>query len=216
MAAKILSLSQLKAQKFKFLENLEEAFSASLGAVTYNFIMIVWGMSGNGKSNFLMKLVKQLCVYGKVLYISLEEGFSVTTQLNVFRNLGEQFIGDIQFADHTMTLDALEKLLKKRTSPQFVIIDSVQYMSINYNDYKALKERFTDKAFIFISHANGKLPDGKTADKIRYDSDIKIRVEGFIAFVQSRFGGNKPFLIWEQGAKNYYKKDFKSKIEGKK
>ncbi len=46
----------------------------------------------------------------------------------------------------------------------------------------------------------GKRKKGKLADDIRYHSDIKIHVKDFVAEVQtSRFGGGKPYVIWEQG-----------------
>ena len=39
-------------------------------------------------------------------------------------------------------------------------------------------------------------------------SEIKIRTEGFKAFVNSRFadgeGGGEPFTIWEEGAARYF------------
>ena len=36
-------------------------------------VWIVWGKSGRGKTSFVMKLCKELCKYGRVVYDSLEE-----------------------------------------------------------------------------------------------------------------------------------------------
>ena len=104
--------------------------------------------------------------------------------------------------------------LNRKKSPRFVVIDSVQYWDVDYEKYKALKAAFPRKTFIFISHSKGKLPDGKTADKIRYDAGVKVRVEGFAAFVTSRYGGNRPYVIWEDGAKRYWGKDYKKLLSG--
>ncbi|MNS73389.1 DNA repair protein RadA [compost metagenome] len=203
--AKILGLKQLNQKKHDFLENLPEWAKDCFGDLVGNFIMIIWGMSGNGKSSFIMQLVKLLMMYGKVLYVGLEEGFEASMQMNVKRHLNEEeHSGLIEFADHTMTYDALIRKLKRKRSPRFIIIDSLQYWNITYDMYKALKEMFPRKSFIFISHAAGKIPDGKTADKIRYDAGIKVMVQGYIAHIISRYGGTKNYCIWEEGAKAYY------------
>lgn len=207
-------MKQLLAKKYDHLPELSTVFVDSFGNLVSAFIMIVWGMSGQGKSNFLMQFLKMLLNYGKVLYVSLEEGHEASFQALAARHLGEEQLGKVEIADHTMNYDALMIRLKKKKSPKFVVIDSLQYWNITYDQYKALKQAFPKKAFIFISHAKGKLPDGKTADKIRYDAGIKVHVVGYVAFVISRYGGNKPFVIWEQGAKNYWGKDYKKIIKG--
>lgn len=213
--ARVLGLKQLLNKKYHFLKDLPQEITDSFGMLVDNFIMIVWGMSANGKSNFIMQFLTAIIKHGRVLYVGLEEGFEASMQFNALRNLDEdEHGGAIQFANHEMTYDELVKRLKKRKSPRFIIIDSIQYFNITYNDYKALKEMFPKKSFIFISHASGKVPEGRTADKIRYDAGIKVRVEGFVAFVMSRYGGNKPYVIWEAGAKKYWGKKYRSVISG--
>lgn len=213
--AKILGVKNLLKQKFTYLEGLPDNMKKSFGDLVANFIMCVWGDSGNGKSNFLMQLLKVLVVYGKVLYLSLEEGVNASIVATVKRHLTEEcYEGRVHFADHEMTFEKLMVFLAKKKSARFVIIDSVQYWNITYEQYKALKERFKKKSFIFISHAAGKLPDGKTADKIRYDASIKVFVEGYVGKVKCRYGGNKPFVIWEAGARKYWGKQYESVISG--
>lgn len=150
-----------------------------------------------------MELINDLSKIGNLLYVSLEEGHSLSLRSNVSRHL-DAANKNVRFADHTMTYDALMEYLSRKRTPKVVIIDSLQYFGIDYIRYKRLKETFSNKSFLFVSHANGKLPDGKTASKIMYDAGIKIRVEGFIAFVASRYGGNKNYVIWEDGAKKYW------------
>ena len=61
-----------------------------------------------------------------------------------------------------------------------------------------------NKLFIFISHADGKNPEGSLAKFVKYDADVKIRVEGYRAMCLSRLGGDKePYTIWEQGAAQF-------------
>jgi hypothetical protein len=208
--AKVLGLKQLLQKKYMLLEGLDVKFKESFGTLIDAFVMIVWGMSGQGKSNFLMQFIREMCKYGKVLYVGLEEGHSASMQGLAMRHLVEEdHTGKIEFADHEMTYEALFIKLGKKKSPKFIVIDSLQYWNISYEQYKALKERFKRKTFIFISHAKGKIPDGNTADKIRYDAGVKIRVEGYVAFVISRYGGNKNYVIWEEGAKKYWSKNYR-------
>jgi hypothetical protein len=213
--ARVLGLKQLLAKKYNFLEPLPEAIVKSFGRLTDNFIMIIWGGSGNGKSNLIMQLLKALMPFGGVLYVGLEEGFESTMQFTALRHLSEgEHSGKITFADHEMNYEELVIRLKKKKSPRFIIIDSIQYWNIDYDRYKALKEMFTKKSFIFISHAEGKEPSGSVAKKIRYDAPIKAFVQGYVAQVVSRFGGNQPYIIWEEGAKKYWGKLFKKVTDG--
>jgi len=213
MAVKVLSLKQLKEKKYDFLPDIPSEFLETFGRLTKNFTMIIYGESGNGKSNLIMSLVRLLLKYGRVLYVSYEEGHEVSMNMLALRQLPEISAG-ICFADFTMTYDELVKRLKKKRSEQFIILDSLQYMRIRYEDYIRLKELFPKKSFIYISHANGKKPRGKVAEDIEYDCTIKVFVKGFIAFIKSRLGGNTPYIIWEEGAKKYWGSKFNEKSKG--
>jgi hypothetical protein len=71
---------------------------------------------------------------------------------------------------------------------------------MNYSDYKKLRDNFRGKLFILVSHAEGKLPEGRVAKNIRFDAMVKIWVEGYMAWPVSRYGGGEPYIIWEEGA----------------
>jgi hypothetical protein len=200
---KVIGLKQLLQKQYETLEGLPEVLRRSFGELVANFIMIVWAQSGSGKSNFIYQFLSVLMQHGNVLYISLEEGTEKSAQMLALRHLNtSSHSGRILFADAEMTYEEAVPYLRRKKSPRFVVVDSVQYWNINYARYRELKELFPKKGFIFISHAAGKNPDGKTADKIRYDAGIKVRVEGFVAFPVSRYGGNKPYIIWEGKNRN--------------
>ncbi len=198
---KVIGLKQFFQKKYASLTNMPEHLRRSFGELVMNFSMIIWGQSGNGKSNFLYQLIAFLVSYGNVLYISLEEGTEKSAQLTALRHLNEEtHSGKILFADHEMNFEEAKLYLRRKKSPQFIVIDSLQYWGITYSQYQELKELFPKKSFIFVSHAKGKNPDGATAQKIRYDVGIKVHVNGFVAFPICRYGGNRPYIIWEDGA----------------
>ena len=207
---KVIGLHQLAHKKFDFLDGLPVEIKRSFGDLVRGFQMLVWGKGKNGKSNFIYQFIRALMKYGVVLYIALEEGTEATTQITSLRHLNVEAHGrKILFADHTMPYDELVRYLKRKKSPQFVVVDSLQYWDVNYVKYKALKELFPRKGFIWISHASGKRPKGSTADAISYDVGIVAHVEGYIASVQSRYGGNAPYVVWEEGAKAFWGKKYK-------
>lgn len=215
-AQHIISFRKLKNMKFRLIEEISPLFAESFGKITYTFTMMVWGGSGMGKSNFLFQFVREMARHGKVLYVALEESHSMTLQNKLSEQLNHTPFPqshNVKFADHAISgVDRLREVLNQPKSARFVIIDSIQYFDVNYQTYKRLKEDFKQKSFIFISHARGREPLGRTAESIRYDVDIKVRVEGFIGFVTTRFIGGKPWVIWEEGAKKYWGKKFQKVI----
>jgi hypothetical protein len=204
--ARVLSLKQMRAKTYKFLEDLPQPILDSFGNLTNNFSAIIYGNSGNGKSSMIMQIVVFLLKYGKVFYVALEEGHAATMQTNIIRHIPEEIEGGISFADHNMDYDQLCARLHKRNSGQFIIIDSIQYMRISYEQFQSFKKKFPRKCFIYISHSNGNKPSGKLACDIEYDVDLKIQVKGYLGFVRSRLkdGVSKPFVIWEQGARKFW------------
>ncbi|KGO88413.1 hypothetical protein Q765_00420 [Flavobacterium rivuli WB 3.3-2 = DSM 21788] len=197
-----LSVDQILNKKFIELE-LPDEWAASLGEPEASGIWIIWGNPANGKSRFSMMLAKCLAQMGRVAYNSLEEGARKSFQNNVkacrMHEVKKNFI-----VLNREPVEALRERLSKKQAPRFVFIDSLQYTELTKKQYIALKEEFTNVLFIFISHAEGKEPKGALASFIRYDADIKIRVEGYRAFPASRMGGGEPYTIWPEAAAKYW------------
>lgn len=102
-------------------------------------------------------------------------------------------------------MEELSIRLKRQKSPDIVVIDSFQYTGMNYRQYIAFKERHRRKLLIFISHADGKLPNGRAAKSLMYDASLKIYVEGFRAFSKGRFIGPKEhYDIVPEKARTYW------------
>ena len=203
---KALSSTDLLAKKYDLLDWEGEWF-ANFDHPESSGVWSVSGNSGNGKTSFLLQLAKELTKYGRVVYNSFEEGDSLTMQ-NAWRLHGLQECGrKIQLIKELPA--ELEIRLSKRQSPDFIFIDSWQYMNINFNDYIRLKEKFSKKLFIINQQMDGNKIMGKTGARVNYDADLKIWIEGFKAFSKGRYFGENfedGLVIWEKGAKKYWTK----------
>lgn len=192
-----LSPTELDAKRLLTMP-FEGDWLAHLGQPERTGSWLIWGNSGNGKTSYALQLAKYLTRFGRVAYNSLEEGISESLKRAIRYN---GLIGTkrIVLLDRE-PMDELRERLRRHKSPDVVVIDSLQYSGLNYRDYKALREEFRSKLFIFISHADGREPAGRTARSMRYDANVKIYVEGYKAYAVSRYGGGEPYTVWHQGA----------------
>ncbi len=197
-----VSISQLLTTEFNVID-FEGQWEDLIGKPELAGTWIIFGKSGNGKTRFTLQLCKYLTQFGRVAYDSLEEGVSLSMRMAMVEVGMESVKKNIVLLDQEPISDLIIRL-KKRKSPNIIVIDSVQYTGMSYDDYKQLRKLFPNKLFILISHAEGKEPAGRVAKSIRYDSFVKIWIEGFKAFALSRYGGGQPFTIWEKGAKEYW------------
>ena len=214
--SRAISNINVLAARFETVEFAGE-WLASFGRPELRGTWIIWGGSGSGKTTFTLMLCKYLANFGRVAYNSLEQGLSLSLQ-KAWERVGMGEAGSNIILLNKEELPELRARLNKRKSPEIIIIDSVQYLDgFNWASFKKLKREYPDKLFIFISQADraGKDPDGKLAGKIRYDAEIKIKVEGFKAFVTTRYEdaergeGGADFIIWEQGAAEYWAEQLK-------
>lgn len=196
-----VSVTQLYTKKRNLLKT-DGAWKALFGEPELTGTWLIWGESGNGKTSFVAQLAKYMTKFGRVAYNSLEEGDSQSMKLAFMRVGMEEVRRKLILLDET--IEQLKERLRQHKAPQIVIIDSLQYSGMSYNDYKQLRAEFKNVLFIMISHAEGKNPDGKVAKKVRYDSFIKIRVSGYKAYAASRYGGGEPYVIWKEGADKFH------------
>jgi hypothetical protein len=191
---------KMKKKTLKFTGSWEAAF----GTPEASGVWFVWGNSGNGKTSFVMQLCKELAKFGKVAFDSLEEGASLSMQ-NTLKRFKMQEINRRFLLLDCEPVDDLSERLLKRKSADFVIVDSYQYTQMTYKAYLKFKEKHKNKLLIFISHADGSSPAGRSAKSVMYDASLKIWVEGYRAFSKGRFIGSEgKYTIWEEGANRYY------------
>lgn len=207
--ARAISNKNVVSARFETAEFAGE-YLASFGRPELRGSWIIYGGSGSGKTTFVMQLCKYLTQFRRVAYNSLEQGLSLSLQ-KAWERVEMETAGTRIILLVKESLQDLRVRLNKKQSPDIVVIDSVQYWhGLKWSDVTKLKDDYPNKLFIYVSHEQGGQPDGKIARKIRYDSDIKIRVEGYKAFVTTRYEvpelgeGGADFVIWEDGANRYW------------
>jgi len=184
----------------------ESEWFASIGSPEMKGGWIIWGNSANGKTRFALQLARYMARFVRVAYDSLEEGLSLSMQ-KAIEDVGMSDVKRSFVLLDKETVPMLRERLAKQRSPQVVIIDSLQYTGLTYKDYTTLINDFPHKLFIIVSHADGREPRGNVGKAIKYDAFVKIYVEGYKAFVQSRYGGGEPYVVWRKGADAYWGND---------
>jgi hypothetical protein len=147
---------------------------ASFGRPELRGSWLIYGGSGSGKTTFMLLLGKYLTNFGTVAYNSLEQGLSLSMQRAWERvDMAEAGSGIILLEKEP--LGELRVRLKKRRSPDAVIIDSMHYwLGFSMSDYISLLNEFKSKLFVFCAHEQKREPRGSLAQYIRYNSDVSL------------------------------------------
>jgi len=173
---KIISSQHLKKMEFKAL-NFQGKWNTLFGFPSTDFHCVIHGMSGEGKSTFAIQFAKCLADgFGRVIYISGEEGFSKTFKDKFSNNNAESKFLDV--ADLRTYDDIIKEVPPE--SYNFIFIDSLNNMKIDADKMKKIREWYKNSALITISQST---KDGKMRGsyEIVHDSDIAVKVENGIA-----------------------------------
>lgn len=191
-----------KIKYYDFRGEWEEAF----GRPEASGVWIVWGNSGNGKTSFVMQLVKYLCLWDTALFFSLEEGRSGTLMQSICRHKLEEEGKRVLYYS-TTDFAEIKEIIRSHPHRKVVVVDSLQYLDIRMAQYKAFKEEFSDRTIIFTSHANGEKPRGAVAESIMYDAMQKVQVKSFLAITKGRYLGEKRYYnVYPKEAEKYWGK----------
>lgn len=189
-------------------------FQDSMGQPEKIAKIFITGPSYSGKSSFTFDLCNYLTQFGCVDYNSFEEGDSQTVAEKLTRHGLEEQEKMFRLLPKVSMPEFHERLLRRK-SAAFAVIDSVQHAELNKHEYIKLVDSLCvprrGKCIIFINH----WVKNDLTKFIKHDCDIKIEVIGFVAKVLSRYGGNKPYVVWEKGAKAYWQKKYNSVVQGK-
>lgn len=198
-----LSVKQAYSKKFKTYD-FEGIWADVMDKPETTGGWIIHGDEKQGKSTFALMLANYLTRFGKVLYISAEEGVSQ----NIIRTMKRMGLDDTN-KNFKITeyeeWEVLEERMKKRQCPKIIFIDNIsKYIDeISKASLKNLLLAHPDKHIIFISHEERKLPDTAAGKYWRKMSKIIVRVEGLKAFVSGRCTGGE-LMIDEERAMLYH------------
>jgi len=168
-----VSLEELKSTRFNTLR-FDYPYSNSIGNPEDNFMIMVWGTPGQGKSTWTLKFSEYLANnHGRLLYVASEEGKSVSLQ-NKVKGLRSNYMDFTEIREYSKLKRKLESDLKYR----FIVIDSVNDMDMTYDQFKALRVRFPTRAFVIIMQAT-KQGKYKGDAKFMHDSDVTLKIEDY-------------------------------------
>ena len=155
-----------------------------LGLPALDFFMVIHGMPGKGKSTFAVLFALYLAEnFGKVIYITAEEGFSKTMQDKL--KLNKAFHQDLHIAD----LRSMEEIITEVNTNRynFIFIDSLNKLHIDTEDLRKLRKRYQGAALITVSQST-KDSKFRGSLEIVHDCDIAVDVrEGIARTTKNRF-----------------------------
>lgn len=195
--AKSRSYGVRDVMNWKFTEQaLPAEWLKHLGNIPDRFLMYVDGDAGQGKTEYNMILSLMLQQHmGKVHYNNVEQGKHVQIQDSAKRNQFEEKIRPGKWMYSIINdFDEYVDKISSRNSGRIQIIDSISYWPLSEKQVQFVIEKFKHKSFVFVgykAHFTRNKP-------IAHLCDIKVRVENFIAWPNSRFGGNEPLDIWPE------------------
>ena len=208
---KVLGIHQFHQKKFKLLKIVCAGLAALLGKVPRYFVAVIYGFSGNGKTEFCIQLAKELCKHGKVAWLSYEQRHGFDLQTATVRNDMNKHNGKFMVIDPVANLDQgvtlledLDKYLSRRNSPDYVFFDSLDYTGFTWQDYQYLKDKYGQKkGLFFLSHSSksGRL-NKAISRNILFDGGMGLFVSNYICFPEkNRFGGFEPYVVYEERAR---------------
>ncbi len=207
--ARAISNKNVANAKFR-VADFTGRWLASFGRPELRGAWIIYGESGGGKTHLALELLKYLCGFvDRAAYNTLEQGLSLSFQ-NAWKDAGMQDVGSKVIVLNKEPIDELKERLRKRKSPDVVAIDSITALvGFTRPVFAGLMNEFPDKLFVFIAHEENNKPYPAMAQHVRKLAEVKIRVEGYKAFVTTRFKGDDgeggaDFVIWEKGADDYW------------
>ncbi len=182
-SSRVISSKDLREKTYACL-NFSGKWFDLIGKPSVVFHAAVHGKPGEGKSTFCFQWAHYLAEeFGKVIYISAEEGFSKTLRDKLINTKADS--SSLCFAD----LRSFNEITTEigRYDFHFIIIDSLDTLKIDALKLKQLREHYPQSAFITISQST---KDGKMrgSQEIIHDSDIEIRVvNGTASTAKNRF-----------------------------
>jgi archaellum biogenesis ATPase FlaH len=147
-------INELIAHNFKH-RVMSEAWQKHIGNIETNSTILIRGKPKNGKTDYCIKLCKELALNGaKVFYNSYEQGKSETLKQAIVRNNMQEVSGKVMFGDRE-PFDDLMIRMKQARSGNVLVIDSWDYMNLSKENFVYMRELLKRKMIIIICWADG-------------------------------------------------------------
>lgn len=198
---KVLTVANVQNQTIQRID-FDGQWQQAFGNPQNRGVWFVWGGSGSGKSTFMMLLAKEMAKRYGTLYDLLEEETDDAEYIERVEMCG---MGDVKNNFHTAAYDYNELLeyIKKRGSKKVILIDSLRYLTRDFDEYLKLKKLAVerDKILICSGFAKGKDPRSEFEYQVMHDSKMKIFVSGYLATCKGRTIGPNGgmYVIWKEG-----------------
>jgi hypothetical protein len=177
---KSTDLDKIKFEEIPFTGKWFDFF----GNPSPNFLCLIFGLPGSGKSTFSISFAKYLAEnFGLVVYISGEEGISKTLKDKL--NLTGAKSDYLYIADWRSYAAITENL--KKDPFNFIFIDSLDTLKIGPDELRILRNMHSNSAFVTIAQST---KDGKMcgSQELNHDSDITVQVDkGTAVSIKNRF-----------------------------
>lgn len=195
------SISNFLNMEFELIEFIGEWLLA-FGRPAKGGIWYVGGRPTNGKTSFVVQLIKALAVLGlRVRFYNFEEQESITMQ-NTIRMVGLADVAkNIVMINSLMDYKELKEEIAS-TRNDVIVIDTIQKSGITAKQVEELRESFPKKLIVFVCHVqpNG-LPDKQAATQAYREASLKIFCDRFRAISQGRYFGERGYYnIWKEKA----------------
>lgn len=201
-ATSIYNFLNMKFERIEFEGAWRDAFDQpEKGGIWY-----VGGRPTNGKTSFVVQLIKALAELGlRIRFYNFEEQASISMQETIQRvNLGE-VAHKIQIISYMMSYEEIREELET-TRTQVAVIDTIQKSGITKSQVEDLRRDFPNMLIVFVSHVqpNG-LPEKAPANQAYREASLKIFVDRFRAISQGRYFGELGYYdVWpEKAAKEW-------------
>ena len=192
----IMNSEQLINYSYKTLP-FKGKFYDLIGEPSHNAHIVVYGLPKNGKSIFSTQFAKYLSEnFGKVLYVSAEEGFSVTLQKKA-RDFAEGN-PNFDFANFRR-FEEIQEAMRERPY-MAVVMDSVNFAKITAEQVEELKHENPNTMFITIHQAT-KQGQARGSQEYIHNADTIIRVHEGVATSVGRFNEGGEYIVFERGKK---------------
>lgn len=218
---KVLRPSQIIKKERRFIE-LSGPIGQSIGKLEVGTKIFITGRSFSGKSTFITQLCAEVSKYVNIDYNTHEEkggDASTIKEKMKYAGINEQHDAAIRYYQaplHSDTQETFTEILSKKRSAGFAVLDSIQHAGMGKKEYIEFTNRFCNprrgKIVAFISHWQ----KNDFVLHVKHDCDVKLEAMNYVVYVESRMEGasNKPIIIWEEGARKAWGKNYQKVIKG--